>query len=78
MGLTVPNSRGTEEPSSRAVFNTGLASGDSGAPVESEDRASGVSAKVKPFDRFQADRKCVEASDNVIERDLTTSVDNRK
>ena len=39
---------------------------------------SGVSAKVKPFNQFQADRKCVEASDDVIDSDPTTSTDNRK
>jgi len=49
-----------------------------GAPAESGDRASGVSAKVKPFNRFQADRKYVGTSGDVIEDDLTTSADNRK
>ena len=62
----------------RGAFDSGLASGDSGLQVNLEIALSGVSAKVKPFNRFQAGRKCVEASDDVIENDLTTSVDNRK
>jgi len=38
-----------EEPSSRAAFNRGLASGDSGLQLNLEIALSGVSAKVKPF-----------------------------
>ena len=67
-----------EEPSSRGAFNSRLASDDPGLQLNLEIALSGVSAKVKPFNRFQAGRKCVEASDDVIENDLTTSVDNRK
>ena len=61
-----------EEPSSRGAFNNGLVSGDSGLQLNLEIALSGVSAKVKPFNRFQAGRKCVEASDDVIEKYLTT------
>jgi len=46
--------------------------------VNLEIALSGVSAKVKPFNRFQAGRKRVEASDDVIEDDLTSSGDNSK
>ena len=59
-------------------MNSRLALGDSGLQVNLEIALSGVSAKVKPFNRFQAGRKCVEASDDVIEDDLTTSADNSK
>ena len=76
-GVDCSKSARNEEPS-RAAFNSGLASGDSGLQVNLEIALSGVSAKVKPFNRFQAGRKCVEASDDVIEDDLTTSADNRK
>ena len=41
-----------EEPSSRGAFNSGLASGDSGLQLNLEIALSGVSAKVKPFNRF--------------------------
>jgi hypothetical protein len=67
-----------EEPSSRAAFNSGLASGDSGLQLNLEIALSGVSAKVKTFNRFQVGRKCVEASDDVIKDDVTASADNRK
>jgi hypothetical protein len=56
----------------RGAFNGGLASGGSGLQLNLEIALSGVSAKVKPFNRFQAGRKCVEASDDVIEKYLTT------
>ena len=67
-----------EEPSARGAFNSGLVSGDSGLQLNLEIALSGVSAKVKPFNPFQAGRKCVEASDDVIKDDLTTDADNRK
>jgi hypothetical protein len=39
---------------------------------------SGVSAKVKPPNRaFQPSRRCVEASDDVIEDDFTSTPDSR-
>jgi hypothetical protein len=59
-------------------FQQRPASGDSGLQVNLEIALSGVSAKVKPFNRFQASRKCVEASDDVIKDELTTRADNRK
>jgi hypothetical protein len=52
-------------------FQHGLASGDSGLQLNLEIALSGVSAKVKPFNRFQAGRKCVEASGNVIQNIFT-------
>jgi len=77
-GVDCSKSARNEEPSSRGAFNSGLASGDSGLQLNLEIALSGVSAKVKPSDQFQAGRKCVEASDDVIENDLTTSADNSK
>jgi hypothetical protein len=77
-GVDCSKSARNEEPSSRDAFNSGLASGDSGLQLNLEIALSGVSAKVKPFNRFQVGRKCVEASDDVIENDLPTSADNRK
>jgi len=62
----------------RGAFNSSLASGGSGLQLNLEIALSGVSAKVKAFNRFQAGRKCVEASDDVIENELTSSADNRK
>ena len=62
----------------RGAFNSGLASSGSGPQLNLEIALSGVSAKVKSFNRSQAGRKCVEASDDVIENDLTISADNRK
>ena len=44
--------RANEKPSLRGAFNSGLASGDSGLQFNLEIALSGVSAKVKPFDRF--------------------------
>ena len=76
-GLTAPNPSGTRNHLCEAL-NSGLASGGSGLQLNLEIALSGVSAKVKPFNRFQAGRKCVEASDDVIENDLTTSADSRK
>jgi hypothetical protein len=43
-----------EEPSSGGALNSGLASEASGLQVNLEIALSGVSAKVKPFNRFQA------------------------
>ena len=77
-GVDCSKSARNEEPSSRGAFSSGLASGDSGLQLNLEIALSGVSAKVKPSDQFQAGRKCVEASDDVIENDLTTSADNSK
>ena len=48
------------------------------APGESGDRASGVSAKVKAPNRLFSQPKCVEASDDVIERFLRDSRDRVK
>ena len=67
-----------EEPSSRGAFNNGLASGDSGLQLNLEIALSGASAKVKPFNRFSSRLNCVEASDNVIDNDFTSSTDSRK
>jgi hypothetical protein len=41
-----------EEPSLRGAFNSGLLSADSGLQLNLEIALSGVSAKVKPFNRF--------------------------
>src|SRR4029077_7826390 len=71
-GVHCSKSARNEEPSLRGAFDSGLASGDSGLQLNLEIALSGVSAKVKPFNRFQAGRKCVEASDDVIEKYLTT------
>ena len=63
-----------EEPSSRDALNSGLTSADSWLQVDLEIALSGVSAKVKPpKPAFQPTRKCVEASDDVIEGDFTTT-----
>src|SRR5437879_8330747 len=63
-----------EESSSRDALNGGLTSADSGLQVNLESALSGVSAKVKPpKPAFQPARKCVEASDDVIDRDSTTT-----
>ena len=77
-GIDCSKSARNEEPSSRAAFNGGLALGDSGLQLNLEIALSGVSAKVKSFNRSQAGRKCVEASDDVINDDFTSSVDSRK
>src|SRR6267142_1466969 len=66
-----------EESSSRDALNSGLTSADSGLQVNLEIALSGVSAKVKPPTGFQPARKCVEASDDVIKRDFTTTPDSR-
>ena len=67
-----------EEPSSPGAFNSGLASGDSGLQLKLEI-AQAVSQRRLSFSTsFQAGRNRVEASDDVIEDDLTTSADNRK
>ena len=52
-------------------MNSGLASEASGLQVNLEIALSGVSAKVKPFNRFQAGRKCVKTSGDVTEIVLT-------
>ena len=67
--MTAPNPRGTRNHLCEAL-NGGLASGDSGLQLNLEIALSGVSAKVKPFNQFQAGRKCVEASDDVIKNIL--------
>ena len=67
-----------EEPSSRGAFNSGLASGDSGLQLNLEIAQAVSQRRLSLSTGFQADRKCVEASDDVIENDLTTSADNRK
>jgi hypothetical protein len=41
-----------EEPSSRAAFNSGLTSGDSGLQVNLEIALGGVSARSSPLNRF--------------------------
>ena len=67
-----------EEPSSRGAFNSGLASDDSGLQLNLEI-AQAVSQRRLSFQPvFQACRNCVEASDDVIDSDFTTSADNRK
>ena len=50
--LSETKSARNEEPSSRGALNSGLASGDSGPQVNLEIALSGVSAKVKPLNRF--------------------------
>ncbi len=67
-----------EESSSRGALNSGLTSADSGLQLNLEIALSGVSAKVKPPNRaFQPSRRCVEASDDVIEDDFTSTPDSR-
>jgi hypothetical protein len=63
-----------EESSSRDALNSGLTSADSGLQLDLEIALGGASAKVKPPNRlFRTGRKCVETSDDVIERDFTTT-----
>ena len=67
-----------EESSSRGASNSSLTSADSGLQLNLEIALSGVSAKVKPPNRaFQPSRRCVEASDDVIEDDFTSGPDSR-
>ena len=47
----------------------------SGLQVNLEIVLSGASAKVKPLDRFQADRKCVGTSDDVIDEHFNSDHD---
>ena len=69
----------SEKPSSRGAFNSGLALGDSGLQLNLEIALSGVSAKVKLFNRFfRPSESASEASDDVIEDDFTGTADNRK
>ena len=67
-----------EEPSSRGAFNSGLASGDSGLQLNLEIAQAVPQRRLSLSTGFHAGRKCVEASDDVIEDDFTTSADNRK
>jgi hypothetical protein len=71
--LTAPNPRGTRNHPHETLLNSGLTSADSGLQVNLEIALSGVSAMVKPPTGFQPARKCVEASDDVIECDFTTT-----
>ncbi|HEY2169929.1 MAG TPA: hypothetical protein VGJ30_09920, partial [Candidatus Angelobacter sp.] len=66
------------EPSSQGAFNSGLASGDSGLQLNLEIAQAVSQRRLSLSTGFQAGRKCVEASDNVIEDDLTTNADSRK
>ena len=77
-GLTAPNPRGTRNHLDGALPNSGLASGDSGLQLNLEIAQAVSQRRLSLSTGFQADRKCVEASDDVIKNDLTTSVDNRK
>ena len=61
-----------EEPSSRIAFNGGLASGDSGLQLNLEIAQAVSQRRLSLSTGFQAGRKCVEASDDVIEADLTS------
>ena len=66
-GVDYSKSARNEEPSSRGAVNSALASGDSGLQVNLEIALNGVSAKVKPPNRFfQPGRKRVETPDHVI------------
>src|SRR6476660_1718155 len=77
-GVDCSKSARNEEPSSRAAFNSGLALGNWGLQLNLEIAQAVSQRRLSLSTGFQADRKCVEASDDVIENDLTTSVDNRK
>ncbi len=77
-GVDRSKSARNEESSSRGASNSGLTSADSGLQLNLEIALSGVSAKVKPPNRaFQPSRRCVEASDDVIEDDFTSTPDSR-
>jgi hypothetical protein len=54
-----------------APLNSGLIPADSGLQLDLEIALSGVSAKVQPHGIFQSGRRCVETSDDVIERTFT-------
>jgi hypothetical protein len=56
-------------------FQQQLHSGCLRARGESGIALSGASAKVKPLDRFQADRKCVGTSDVMINNDSKSDHD---
>ena len=66
-----------EEPSSRVAFNSGLASGDPGLQVNLEIAQAVSQRRLSLSTGFQAGRKCVEASDDVIKADLTSIAGSR-
>jgi len=66
-----------EEPSSRGAFNSGLASGDSGLQLNLEIAQAVSQRRLSLSTGFQAGRKCVEASDDVIKADLTSIAGSR-
>jgi len=66
-----------EEPSSRVAFNNGLASGDSGLQLNLEIAQAVSQRRLSLSTGFQACRKCVEASDDVIKRDCTSIAGSR-
>jgi hypothetical protein len=77
-GVDCSKSARNEEPSSQGAFNSGLASGDSGLQLNLEIAQAVSQRRLTLQPVFQAGRNRVEASDNVIKDDLTTSADNRK
>ena len=77
-GVDCSKSARNEEPSSQGAFNSGLASGDSGLQLNLEIAQAVSQRRLSLSTGFQAGRKCVEASDNVIKDNFTTSADSRK
>jgi hypothetical protein len=77
-GLTAPNPRGTRNHLDWALSNSGLASGDSGLQLNLEIAQAVSQRRLSRSTGFQASRKCVEASDNVIKGDFANSADNRQ
>src|SRR6478736_4505429 len=69
--LTAPNPRRTRNQSSRGAFHSRLASGDSGLQLNLEIAQAVSQRRSRPLNRFSVGRKCVEASDNVINYDFT-------
>jgi hypothetical protein len=73
-GVDCSKSARNEESSSRGALNSRLALADSGLQLNLEIALSGVSAKVQSA--FQAGRRCVETSDDVI-KDLVRDLRDR-
>jgi hypothetical protein len=68
-GLTAPNPRGTRNHLHEPLFNSGLASGDSGLQLNLEIAQAVSQRRSSPL--FQLGRRCVGTSGNVIGAILT-------
>src|SRR4029453_16117521 len=77
-GLTAPNPRGTKNHLRESLLTAVSLQVTRGSQLNLEIAQAVSQRRLSLSTGFQAGRKCVEASDDVIENDLTTSVDNRK